>query len=524
MYDIYFVQGIVKEYIDKKINKFIIYPFGVNGVSVKNVLKEYFDLEPCFIVDNEYSKYNSVIINKDILRDVWQNDMYIILTVENIGLNAKIARELSEFVPLANVINLRTESYKQYKHDIGGFRLCDFLPQLNTNLEKSSKVKVRIMHSEVACWNAINTICQAFKEDSLFEVLLINSASINSDAVTRQIQKKGYDYKVLDEYYVEEDRPDILILYNAYNPREMMRGNYREFTKIIVVASFQLIIYDDTIEEFLLTQYKAFGRCQPDYFLYDSLLYQQMRESDYFSENIIEMGNPKFDGINQAIQQKKYDNVWGKLEGKRTVLWAPTHGIVAQNQGEYKVQKYLTFDLYAKTFFNYASCNQEMGFIFRPHSGFITEMLKYRFWSHKDLELLKEYCDNSPNIVYDDADTYDISFSIADGILTDAFCGVTCSALPTLKPICACYRSRDKVDAPCHEDLLGALYSAYDSKDITVFLDIVKNKQDPMLELRKKASEKYIKHFDGKNGWRIKEFIKRKYYEKERSDFLCNKK
>ena len=45
---------------------------------------------------------------------------------------------------------------------------------------------------------------------------------------------------------------------------------------------------------------------------------------------------------------------------------------------------------------------------------------------------------------------------------------------------------------------------------------MIRNKQDPMLSLREKGSREFVKHFDGKNGYRIKEFIKAKYFENER--------
>lgn len=73
--------------------KFIIYPFGVNGVNVKNVLKDCYDLEPCFIVDNEYYRYNHNIINDDILKNVYQKEMYIILTIENEETNSEILKK-----------------------------------------------------------------------------------------------------------------------------------------------------------------------------------------------------------------------------------------------------------------------------------------------------------------------------------------------------------------------------------------------------------------------------------------------
>lgn len=518
MYDVNFIRDSLRKYIDKKLDKFIIYPFGINGVNTRNILKDYFDLTPCFIVDNEYSKYNSAIINKHMLKDVWQQDMYIIITIENASENMRIVKEILEFIPISNIINLKSENVQDGENDIKGFRLHEFLPSLKLEIKVkvTNKIKVRIMHSEVMCWNAIDTICRAFKEDTLFDVLLIISAVIDREEVIRQAQEKGYHNIILDEYCVEDDAPDILILHNPYASGETMQRNYRKYTKLIVVASFQLIIYDDTIEDFLLAQKRAFGKYCPDYFLYDSLLYKEIEKAGFISKNIIEMGNAKFDGIYQAIQKKKYPTGWEKLEGKRTVLWAFSHGVVLQKRGGVKIQKYLTFDLYAKTIFEYVEQNHDMGFIFRPHKGFINEMLKYKFWSLRDLKLFKEYCYNSPNIVYDDRDTYDISFSIADGILTDAWCGVICSALPTLKPICACYRPENTDDLSCSDGLLASLYSVHNDRDITTFLDMIKNGQDPMLELREKASRKYIKNFDGKNGRRIKEFIKSKYFEMER--------
>lgn len=122
-----------------------LYPFGSNGVSIKNVLKDYFNLEPCFIVDNEYSKYNSKIIDKNVLGDVWQKDMFII-TLENVSVNAQIVKEFSGFVPFTNIINL-----KKPDPDIKGFRLYDFLPMHKLEIKALDKIKVRIMYSEAMC-------------------------------------------------------------------------------------------------------------------------------------------------------------------------------------------------------------------------------------------------------------------------------------------------------------------------------------------------------------------------------------
>lgn len=68
MFDDNFVKDCIAGCIEKGIDKFIIYPFGINGVNVKHILKEYFNLEPYAIADNKYSKYNSLIIDINSLK------------------------------------------------------------------------------------------------------------------------------------------------------------------------------------------------------------------------------------------------------------------------------------------------------------------------------------------------------------------------------------------------------------------------------------------------------------------------
>lgn len=126
--------------------------------------------------------------------------------------------------------------------------------------------------------------------------------------------------------------------------------------------------------------------------------------------------------------------------------------------------------------------------------------------------LIKKIFRKSGNLVFDDSNSYDYAYSVADGIITDAFCGISCSALPTLKPVCLAYRS--KSDLPYHQELADCYDSAYNSNDIIKFMDKIKDGRDTDLELRKEACNRYIKHFDGRNGWRIKEFITEKYLEK----------
>lgn len=225
-------------------------------------------------------------------------------------------------------------------------------------------------------------------------------------------------------------------------------------------------------------------------------------------DKIIEMGHAKFDGIYNSTKSKTYPGRgWKKLQGKITVLWATSHGLF-----DHTVTKFLTFDLYAKVIFEYINSKKDIGLIFRPHPELISELVRNGFWSQNDVKRFKKYCMESKNIVFDDTDTYDESLSIADGILTDAFCGIAYSALPTLIPICMAYRSEN--DMPHHKNLSDCLYSAYKESDILDFFEMIRHGKDPGLELRKEFLRKNVKQFDGRNGFRIKEFIKDRFFGK----------
>ena len=173
----------------------------------------------------------------------------------------------------------------------------------------------------------------------------------------------------------------------------------------------------------------------------------------------------------------------------------------------------ITFDKFAEHIFAYARQHNDLGFIIRLHPAFIiNEMLPNGFWSKDDLALLKQYCRESDNIVFDESETYDAAFSVSDAILSDAYCGIICTVLPTLKPICVMYRDRGL--GQYNKEITDSYYSAYGKEDLYRFFDMVRlNGEDTMLPLRRAAAKKCIMHFDGKNGERLKDFIDVKYGE-----------
>lgn len=510
--------------LDEGKRKIIIYPFGDNGQRIKDIMETCYGIAPFKIVDNTYSKYNREILNETELENIFDGSMTIILCIENKEKNNQIYSSLIRFIPKDQIINMNSLT----KKSAGGENIYNVLSLENIlpnqrkindykNATKVSnrKIKIRILNSGYGAWNntwnAVETICRAFEDDDRFETIVIlaypTSRRIENGESQMVLYKHNYIFE--KDYDVRKDLPDILIISHPRVRQTEEMKVWRRYTKMVVAASMTLIRYDSfTADEFFEFIRPGFEAFHPDYYLFDSLLYMELKNSTKFKGKIVEMGNAKFDGIYEACKEKIYPKTWEKLKNKRTILWTTDHGLTSNG-----VSKYITFDLYASAIFKYAEENKETGIIFRPHGTFISELLEEGIWKQSDLEALKEYCNNSPNIIFDDLDTYDYSYSVADAILTDALCGITCSALPTLKPIGVLYRNDMDIET-FHPELMDSYYSIYSEEKLFEFFNMIRLNQDPMLQMRKIASEKYIKHFDGKNGMRIKDFISNKFFEK----------
>lgn len=122
------IKKVLCDYIKDGNKNFIIYPFGDNGILVKNILQEYFNIIPRLIVDNTYSKYNSNLINFDGLKEDIHADDYVILTIENGQINKEMESQLEEIHEKNKIINLydiSNESYKATLNDYFDRSFCE---------------------------------------------------------------------------------------------------------------------------------------------------------------------------------------------------------------------------------------------------------------------------------------------------------------------------------------------------------------------------------------------------------------
>ena len=510
-----FVRRYVWKYVNKGNKDFIIYPYGSVGIEVKQILEECFGIIPRYIVDVECSSYREDIITFDELKEIYNPEMFILLTMEKKSINEIMMNNLLTFVPEENIGNILNEGVQKSK-----FELKSFLPSREVICQEeivklsgeNNRLKLRVLYLAKGFLNSIKTFCEACKLDEEIELLLI----INKDTET-EIIALGCNYIGENDYQIETDKPDILLLASSsLSIQDAVRKN-RRIVGIIAVLSLNLVEYSSYTMK--TAAIDCFEKYFPDYYLADSYLYRYHKDS-WITDGgkLIECGNPKYDDIYIASQNKrKYiaEKKWKKLKDKKVVLWAPTHGVekVKNSFWEDMCQVNATaFDLYAKTIFEYMDQNEDVALIFRPHPLFIKELLSAKIWNEEDYEYFKQYCEKSKNIVLDESKNYDAAYSISDAIITDLNCGIVASAFPMLKPIGILYRNKNDLDL--NGEITKSCYHIYSEEEMFDFLSMIKMDQDEKFAERQEKANDYIMYFDGKNGQRLKELLKESYINK----------
>jgi dsDNA-binding SOS-regulon protein len=361
---------------------------------------------------------------------------------------------------------------------------CNIFPKKNVPLHT---IKVHIFCDEKKI--AISSVFKALSNDATFTVSSNNA--------------QGYD--------AEKEKPDIAIFVPSY-PAFIRRRNSEEFlssirynSKLVICIPFGLLKHETVTGK--SADYTFADQKEADAYIVDKLLYSSIEKVGLLRPSIVQIGNPKFDAIYNAMRVKqKLPKEWKKLQKKSVFLWTTDHMALAGN---------VTFDLYVSHFLNwFESHRDDCALIIRPHPNYVKELIKYGVWGEEDCDTIKKYCDNSENIIWDDRPDYTLAYSLADCVFVDVNCGIILTALTLDKPICALRRFDGQACKIDHPAVIHCHNVANNPEELVAFLEKIRNDEDPKADLRKKALSKFIGHYDGKNGRRIKEFIEKMYREK----------
>lgn len=102
----YNVNKEIRCQLEQGEKNFIIYPFGVNGVMVADILHKQFAMEPAYIIDNGLCKYNSDIKPIEFLNTINKDKYIVLLTIENPETIESVRHSIYSHFPKERVVEL----------------------------------------------------------------------------------------------------------------------------------------------------------------------------------------------------------------------------------------------------------------------------------------------------------------------------------------------------------------------------------------------------------------------------------
>lgn len=345
------------------------------------------------------------------------------------------------------------------------------------------------------------------------EIILCSAEYDELFKIKKQMEEGHYRYACIQDYNVENDKPDIVVFYIAHVNMffEQWGGvdSVRRNTKYIAVVPYDNAVKfesDDRMERY----YDLVYRLQPDIFIVAAPIYKVIKDK---YDNVIQMDSPKFDMIYRKTNgEKNIPKTWEKLNGKKVVLWTTIHGHDERDCN--KFFKGVAFDLYIKEILDYFSIHKDICLIFRPHPSYVEELVyKHKIWTKEDLQCIKDYFACSNNMIWDDSPDYSNAFAVSDGLLTDDGTGITLSYLPTRKPICILWRNNIEVFTGT-SNVTQNYYKAHNFSELVQYFGLIERNEDPMYEKRMCTVAEFISEFDGKNGMRIADKIVDDFYNR----------
>ncbi len=383
-----------------------------------------------------------------------------------------------------------------------------------------SKIVVGILHCQETSYNMIRSLYDAFESDSsCMPTVILQGKGYTNHYQALETQMKENEMRYEFDYNCADRKFDVLIVHHVQlqptdDVKTIISNSVLKVAVPIGVISYNV----QGLNADNIRSYQATDICC------EKSIYEKTPQDIRKEFHCYVTRNPKFDCIYDAYRHNvKIPTKFEKLispEIKKIILWTTDHK--TNNQ---LCTSDVAFDLYASAAFNYINKHQDVGLIFRPYSTYIRELIRDGLMSEEQVDYFKNYCQESSNIVWDDEPDYSASYSMADAIIADAGCGIICSALPMMKPMGITLRWDMDVSNILgrNREILENHYLIRTEAEMLSFFGMVMEGKDPNFDKRKIICEKYVTHFDGKNGERIKNIIKEELHKRECHKDGCGK-
>ena len=113
------IKKCIETALEQK-KKIILFPFGDVGLQVKNIMKEMYDIEPAYILDNQVCKYNSKIKPVSFLGEKQINckEYALILASTNSSIYHELKQNVLQYMDASQIVEFEEMKIELFGDDI----------------------------------------------------------------------------------------------------------------------------------------------------------------------------------------------------------------------------------------------------------------------------------------------------------------------------------------------------------------------------------------------------------------------
>ena len=380
-----------------------------------------------------------------------------------------------------------------------------------TERNHNPRIKALIMVQEMTVWPSVESVYEAFSEDSNTEVQLvyIPFEHVNKDKTRNEIEEYRERHLPIihcKDYDLAEESPDLAFFVKPYDciPAQFYIDNVdKVVTRSIYIPYFSNCLSYNKID-FHLDYHFHLPMHEKAWKIFDGPNYVRDFYKIYSSrkgENVEPYGHPRMDYL-AKLDKFRMDipQTWKeKIGTKKVFLWNTSRPFGSKGENEHGGA---TFEVFGEDLLTYFKQHEEIILLWRPHPFFFNGVIINKLMTDMEVDELKRSINDSKNIILDSNPDYRYAFSVADELISDSS-SLLLDFLLLDKPIV--YTCHEESYPMVNGSLLPAFHKATNWIDLEKFIKMAIKGEDPLKLERRKVITAIAPSQDKKIGERVKE-------------------
>lgn len=369
---------------------------------------------------------------------------------------------------------------------------------------KNSKIRICILFQMPSFWPSIDTIYDALKKDSDFELKLLlieNDKEKSQNRGSRDfLENNNIKYELATIDKIDGFNPHIIILQSPY---DSWHRDYEMFSSSLFKKGYRIMyipygfeISDEPRSICLQYRQEFYSYCWKIYTCSEDVKKQYLKYNSLLSNNLVSLGSPRLD----SIYHKRFTPIKEKIinNNKKNILLKIHFPLIM----DFKDKRNVTPEI--SLYMDFLKAN------YRKEDYNLYVMLHPKFYDEMKPELVSKFKDllkKSEATLIEDADYREILYSL-DGVISDrsgTLIEFSALSIPILYMV---NKNHDEIINPAFAYLFNSFDKGTTEEEMFRFIDSVINGEDKNKTHRDDAFKCCISNYDGKTSERIIKDIK----------------